>query len=114
MQDKKWIINFKIFTEVKKASRVYRGQEPEFFDKTQWIASDEKIKYLTALFIGSVKEQNPDLFEEQLNKLNSLSIREINFLISFYKYQLDHIDEDGWFKQNIWREFVEKQKKRVM
>lgn len=49
--------------------------------------SEKKIEYLTRLYIGSLKEAKPEVFEEQLNKLSSLSISEINFLIEFYRIQ---------------------------
>ena len=51
--------------------------------------SNQEIEYLTRLYLGSVKEKNPDVFEEQLGKVSSLSIREINFLIEFYRIQSD-------------------------
>ena len=74
--------------------------------------SDEKIDYLTKLFIGSVKEKNPDKYEEQLNKLSALSIREINFLIDFYKIQSNNripIDNGriGFNVRETWKKVVE-------
>lgn len=74
--------------------------------------SDEKINYLTKLFIGSVKEKDSDKYEEQLDKLSSLSIREINFLIDFYRIQCEnripiengHI---GFNARETWKKVVE-------
>ena len=74
--------------------------------------SNEKIEYLTRLFIGSVKEKNPSKYEEELNKLSSLSIREINFLIEFYKIQCDNRTplnngRLGFNARETWKSVVE-------
>ena len=74
--------------------------------------SDEKISYMTKLFIGSVKEADSDRYEEYLDKISSLSIREINFLIEFYRIQCDNRTpinngHTGFNARETWKKVVE-------
>ena len=75
------------------------------------LSSNRKVQYLTGLFCGSIHEKQPDVFEEEMDKLTSLSIREIEFLFEFYKIQEENrqpLDDGIGFNVHKTWEMVQK------
>lgn len=76
------------------------------------LMSNEKVKYMANLLKNSIKEQdNSDLFEEQLRKLDTLSVREIELLYLLYleEQKTKLTDNEGNEKINpdiAWKNFV--------
>lgn len=86
-------------------------------DVVNHLIKNQKIKYLGKLLKNSIKdrERNIDEFEELLNKLSNLSIREIDmlFLLSQEEERNSTFDNNGKKSINIeksWASFVEKAK----
>ena len=89
-------------------------------DAVNRLIGNEKIQYFARLLKNNLKEEDKDndLFEEQLEKLKSLSIREIELLYDLYTEEeknmsLDSSDEKVFNPITSWENFLTKAKEKT-
>lgn len=88
-------------------------------DVVNRLIRNDKVEYLAKLLKNSIqdKERDVDEFEELLDKIATLSLREMELLHLLYEeeeraYQEELIEATGYNQQRVWQSFVEKAKSK--
>lgn len=86
-------------------------------DVVKKLIRNEKVKYLARLLKNSIKDEDRDVdeFEELLNKIDTLSLRELDLLHLMYEEEQritfqDRTNQSHFNPEESWKAFLEKAK----